>query len=207
MRLIVLKLGGSLLSCADLADRVRTVLERYRSDRVLIVVGGGDSADVVREWSRRFELTEEAAHWIAVRSLAVTRSLVKALLPECGEVSSIPESERCWREGNPPLLLDLESYLRTSEVMDTSPLPHTWKVTSDSIAAWVALRWDADELVLLKSIDLPYAVSANQAQLEGLVDDYFPHIADQLPRIGWCNLTKQGPRIESWLTQGTPRDS
>lgn len=202
MRLVVLKLGGSLLACVDLAARLHTVLSRHRADRILIAVGGGESADVVREWSRRFELTEEAAHWIALRSLAVTRALVQALMPECGEVRNIDEAERIWREGNPPLLLDIEAYLKASEVIDSSPLPHTWNVTSDSIAAWVALRWDADELVLLKSTELPAAISANQAQQVGLIDDHFPLVAGQLSRVSWCNLTVPEPRIKPWLRRG-----
>jgi hypothetical protein len=44
------------------------------------------------------------------------------------------------------------------------PLPHTWDVTSDSIAAWVAGTIGADRLVVVKSPGAP----ARDA-----VDDYF----------------------------------
>ena len=51
--------------------------------------------------------------------------------------------------------------------------PHTWDVTSDSLAAAVATRTAARKLVLLKSVDIPPMpwpiVAAN-----GWVDPYFP---------------------------------
>ena len=58
MGLVVYKLGGSLLSCVDLATRLRAVLEQRPDDRSLIVVGGGAAADVVRDWSRIHGLSE-----------------------------------------------------------------------------------------------------------------------------------------------------
>ena len=53
-------------------------------------------------------------------------------------------------------------WLRTAD-----PLPHSWEVTSDSIAAWVAGEIGANHLVLVK----PPGVGA-QASHE-LVDAYF----------------------------------
>jgi hypothetical protein len=41
MRLVVLKLGESLLDCADLRDRLRRVIGERTAGRILIVVGGG----------------------------------------------------------------------------------------------------------------------------------------------------------------------
>ncbi len=202
MRLVVLKLGGSLLACADLPDRLRSVVRKLNSSRILIVVGGGAAADAVREWSRLHALSEESAHRIALRSLSVTRALVTELLPEWGEVSSHDAAIRRWTESLLPLLLDVESHLLQADSTDRDPLPHTWNVTSDSIAAWVAARWSADELVLLKSTDLNPNVTVEQAQRDELVDVHFPQIAAQVPRVSWCNLLDSAPRIQPWLKYG-----
>jgi aspartokinase-like uncharacterized kinase len=61
-------------------------------------------------------------------------------------------------------------------LLDHDPLPHSWNVTSDSIAAWLAARWQIKLLALLKTIDLP----TNEAQVDDLiaselVDPYFGH--------------------------------
>ena len=68
------------------------------------------------------------------------------------------------------------------------PLPHTWNVTSDSLSAWVTIRWPASRLVLLKSVVLPPIESLSQATEAGLVDDFFPALESELPPTFWCRL-------------------
>lgn len=199
--LVVLKLGGSLLKCTGLTDRMRSLIAFLRPKRILIVVGGGDAADVVRDWSDRFSLTEEMAHWLAIRSLSLTRGLVKELLPECEEVESPSAAAEAWINQRRPVLLKLESYLRQSEVHESAPLPHTWDVTSDSIAAWVATKWGAEQLILLKSIELPDGTDLKQAEAAGLVDRYFPMIAPQVNQICWCNLLSESVVVQDWRSR------
>jgi aspartokinase-like uncharacterized kinase len=201
MRLVVLKLGGSLFHCPDLAARLQGLMSELATNRIVIVVGGGGAADVVRRWSQSYSLSEESAHWIALRSLSVTRALVKTLLPECVEVGSLQEASGYWAHDRGPLLLDLEACLRQAESTDAAPLPHSWDVTSDSIAAWIATRWSADELVLLKSTGLPTGISIAQAARDGLVDRHFPRVCTPIPRICWCNLISNEPRRQVWVDQ------
>jgi 5-(aminomethyl)-3-furanmethanol phosphate kinase len=200
MRLVVFKLGGSLLTCPDLADRVLAVVRLRPGARVLIVVGGGEAADVVRAWSRLHALPEDDAHWIAIRSMSVTRALVRQMLPDSEEVVSTSEAESIWESERKPLLLDVESYLRQVEAAEADALPHSWDVTSDSIAAWIASHWSADELVLLKSTPLAPGVSLTLAQRRELVDVHFPRIAPHVPRISWCAMLDDEPSIQPWLS-------
>lgn len=203
MRLVVLKLGGSLLTCPDLGQRLRKLVARYEDHRILMIVGGGAAADVVRDWSHRFSLSEESAHWIALRSLSMTRGLVKTMLPRCADVDSSSTADLMWEAGFNPMLLDIELYLwREQQSAGQEMLPHTWDVTSDSIAAWVAAGWLAHELVLVKSTDLAAQMTVDRAAEEGLVDAYFPQIANQVPRIGWCNALSETPQIVPWLEHG-----
>ena len=199
MPLVIVKLGGSLLSLPDLADRIRRLLAHQPNDRILIVVGGGAATDVVRDWSRQHSLSEETAHWLALRSLSLTRTLVKELLPECAEVTSPEEALRHWENSSSSVLLNVECYLRDVAATDDNPLPHTWDVTSDSIAAWIAARWSADELILVKSTDLGTGITFEQARQAGLVDAHFPNIAIEVSRISWCNLLAESPRPRPWL--------
>ena len=207
MGLVVYKLGGSLLSCVDLAARLRAVFQQRPGDRSLIVVGGGAAADVVRDWSRIHALPEAAAHWLALRSMSLNRVLVRYLLPESREVSSREAAESLWCEGNRPLLLDVETCLREADSRDRSPLPHCWDVTSDSIAAWIASRWDADELVLLKSTSLPTDLTLDEATRLELVDPFFRHLVDETPRVSWCNLRDEAASVVSWLTPPQPTNT
>ncbi len=196
---VVFKLGGSLLTLPGLAEKLRVVLDQYSDKHRLIVTGGGASADVVREWSRIHQLDDESAHWLAIASLDLNRQLLETLL-SLRSVSDHAEATRLWAIESSPLLLDSHRFTRHEEANSLEPLPHDWNVTSDSIAAWTALRWPADELVLFKSVPMPVNLSAQAASDQELVDNYFPHIAKDLRKISWCNLRAAQIAIEPWLS-------
>ena len=80
--LTVVKVGGSLYDLADLQSRLRAWLAERAGERVLLVPGGGATADAVREFDNRHGLGEEKAHWLALRALALNASFLLGLLPE-----------------------------------------------------------------------------------------------------------------------------
>ena len=86
-----------------------------------------------------------------------------------------------------PIILDVESFLRDVEpAMPGEALPRNWGVTSDSIAARVAVALDADELVLLKS-RLPSGTL--DALVAGrYVDRYFPRAVRPLGSVRCVDL-------------------
>jgi hypothetical protein len=92
-------------------------------------------------------------------------------------------------------------FIKAAEAEGHSALEHSWRVTSDSIAAWAAHVLGATELVLVKSRDVPCEMTAAAAAKAGLVDDYFPAIAGDLPAIGWVYARDDQPVIESWRCQ------
>jgi len=93
---------------------------------------------------------------------------------------------------------------RTAGRDDVAPedaaLPADWRVTSDSIAAWLAERLQADELVLLKS-RLPQASDLSAAVREGYVDPYFPTAA-RGRTVRCVNLRE--PELPEALLRGEP---
>lgn len=60
-----------------------------------------------------------------------------------------------------------------SELEPAQRLPHSWTVTSDSIAAWVAIRIRASQVILLKSCQVPKATIPELSRL-GIVDSHLP---------------------------------
>jgi hypothetical protein len=84
-------------------------------------------------------------------------------------------------------VLDPHAFCLTDEGRPGS-LPHTWAATSDAIAARVAEVAGAD-LVLLKSTDLPTAMSWSEAAAAGLVDQTFDTVVRRAGlRVTWINL-------------------
>jgi len=84
--------------------------------------------------------------------------LIAARLPRGIVVTAAREAVAAIEAGSIPVLAPYQ-WLR-----DVDPLPHSWDVTSDSIAAWVAGVLGAARLVLVKP---PGANGSN------LVDAYF----------------------------------
>ena len=185
----VYKVGGSTLRLPHLPERLQQLLEMRRDQRVLLVIGGGAAADLVREWDRQFKLGDDRAHWLALRAMMLNEALLAEILPGTRIVHDRSQAEASWREHRVPVLC-AHSFLRTEERNSEVTLPHDWRVTSDSIAAWVALLWPAGELVLLKSVD---AFHAAGPQDPPPVDPWFHELAPRLKRVQWVNLRSERP--------------
>lgn len=155
--MIVVKVGGSLYDHPRLGPGLRDYLEALAPAEVLLVPGGGDLADAVRRLDAVHRLGEAPSHWLALRSLGVTAAFLRHLLPPDPRVT----------------VLDASAFATEDEGRPGS-LPHTWDVTSDSVAARVAVVRKAERLVLLKSVDVPAGVPWTEAAARGWVDRYFP---------------------------------
>jgi 5-(aminomethyl)-3-furanmethanol phosphate kinase len=201
-RITLFKIGGSLLELPGFSAKFQFVLSQRTESRPLLIVGGGATVDCVRQWDAIHRLDGESAHWLAIRAMGLNERLVEALIFDSVVVTNRPEVETAWRAGRLPILCCFE-FLRKEEdeVPDDARLPLTWDVTSDSIAAWVARRWPAEELVLLKSCDPPTAADGDA------VDPLFKTTAAGLPRIGWANLRNDSPRIRDGALDMFRRDS
>jgi aspartokinase-like uncharacterized kinase len=123
-------IGGSLL---DRAPELASLFAEA-SRPLLIVPGGGRFADAVRT----IDPPEEAAHWMAVAAMEQTGWYLTGL--------GLPGTDRLAVPDQTAVLLPYAA-MRMHD-----PLPHSWSVTSDTIAAWVAATLRL-ELVLLKSVD------------------------------------------------------
>ncbi|MEW4567961.1 uridylate kinase [Tautonia sp. JC769] len=185
--LLVAKVGGSLLNWNGLTDALTTFLDRRRDHRLVLVVGGGEAVDAIRSLDRTHSLGDPVSHRLALRGMDLTAHCLAAIVPSLVVVDAIAELPSVWNGPSlpvfaPRLFLDQED--RTVD----DPLPHSWAVTSDSIAARLAVRLGADSLVLLKSTAAPASIPRDQAASLGLVDPTFPAASLPIPRVTLLNL-------------------
>ncbi len=127
---LVVKVGGSLF------DRVVPLLGIFREAGrpMLIVPGGGKFADLVR----RLAVSDTAAHWMAIAGMEQFGWYIAS-----HGVSMVTK---------PVIPSEVTVLLPYCALREADPLPHSWSVTSDTIAAWVAGELSTD-LLLLKSVD------------------------------------------------------
>jgi aspartokinase-like uncharacterized kinase len=104
-RLVVVKVGGSLLDWPGLAGGLSAYLESRRSDRVVLVVGGGRFADVLRDLDRSLTLGEERSHALALRVLDLTARLLGEILPGSFVIEDLPKLEDAWSRQQAPILV------------------------------------------------------------------------------------------------------
>jgi aspartokinase-like uncharacterized kinase len=173
----VIKVGGSLFDWNQLPIALGRWLDAQSSACNVLVAGGGALADVIRQADATHALGEQIAHELCVELLGVTARLLEALL--AGRAPRVAfsdlQEQRTANRLPDSCVLDVRGILLGIEsAAPATSLPHTWNVTSDSIAAWVACALAADELVLLKSDDPPGDQSLDALAAAEYVDRYFP---------------------------------
>lgn len=187
----VVKVGGSLLDWPALPEALRAFLDDHRDDRLVMIVGGGAAADLVRDLDRIHNLGEVRAHALAIRSLDLTARVLAAIVPGLVVVETIADLQGRLDGGGIPILAPRRP-LEDDALRTDDPLPTSWSVTTDAIAARIATRIGASCLILLKSTSAPPGTTREQAARLGLVDPRFPHEARPIPRVVLRNL--RGPQ-------------
>jgi len=163
---VVIKVGGSLLrDAAAYACVIDALRACSRQARVLVVPGGGPFADAVRDVDRHLTVGADEAHWLAIQAMDQHAHLLASRIPRAvvvrspGEIDVALAAERM-------AMLAPSAWLRKDD-----PLPHSWDVTSDSIAAWVAGRVGARALALVKAEVA--GEGSSDSNVNGYVDPYF----------------------------------
>jgi aspartokinase-like uncharacterized kinase len=143
----VIKIGGSL---EWQIDPILAVLRKH-SCPCLIVPGGGRFAEIIR----RTGIEGDHAHWMAIAAMEQFGWLIASRGVAYGTLLHKPA--------------ELEVLLPYIPLRELDPLPHTWDVTSDTIAAWVAHQLGLD-LILLKSVDGIFEEGGLKERVTGIIE-------------------------------------
>jgi 5-(aminomethyl)-3-furanmethanol phosphate kinase len=163
--LTVVKIGGGLAREAGdgtLRNLCCTIGEAGAHHPLLVVPGGAAFADTVREHDRRFALRPATAHRMAILAMDQFGWLLSDLIPGAVRCADLASARAAAARRETPVLLP-------AALLAGDPLPVSWIVTSDSIAAWAAGAVNAERLVLVKPV-------------EGLYRDWPPD-GDPLARV------------------------
>lgn len=174
--LSVIKIGGGLSAIPGALNRVcRAVGSARCSHRILVVPGGGPFADAVRDFDRTEGLAPASAHWMAILAMDQYAHVLAERIAGATLIEGPGAVLQTLRTGGVAVLAPFR-WMRAADV-----LPHTWEVTSDSIAAFVAGALDAARLILIKpASEIP--------------DPMDPHFAATLPAglpcstLGWDQM-------------------
>lgn len=133
----VVKIGGSLFPnyAIDLANR----LENTNS---LIVLGGGEFANLIRKYDSEINFSDKTNHWTAIDCMDIIAKLVNDKVESAKLAYSIDEAIAISDEGFTPIFA-VSKFLRDDDFFGCS-----WDVTSDSIAAYISHLLNANLLIV-----------------------------------------------------------
>jgi 5-(aminomethyl)-3-furanmethanol phosphate kinase len=189
--LIVVKVGGSLFEWAEFPSRLAAYLETRRdtdgAEHAVLIAGGGRAADWIRSLDQIHGLGDVAADRLAVRTLDLTAAFLAELLPGSILVDRLEMLEAA-RHSQSITILSPRRVLPEIERCGGNPLRASWDVTSDTIAARIAVHLEARSLVLLKSVPLPEGFTRQDAATVGLVDPALPSVSCAISQVEYVNL-------------------
>ena len=144
----VVKIGGSLAEDPrQLRALCRKLGELAKKYTFIMLPGGGNFADVVRDFDRRFTLSSYVSHKMAILAMDQFGLLLSDFVPDSQVIHRL-EDAADFSEVSSALI-----FLPSLLMLQEDPLENSWDVTSDSIAAYVAGRLHAKKLVLVTDVD------------------------------------------------------
>jgi aspartokinase-like uncharacterized kinase len=164
---VVVKLGGSVVRSVALA----AWLEAIAAARVPVVVvpGGGALADEVRASQSRLGFGDRTAHRMALLAMDQLAWAVAGLRGGFAVGATEAELRAALAHG------DVAVWAPYGLIAGRTDIEESWRLTSDSLALWLAGRIGAARCYLIKSIARKGAsASASQLAADGIVDAAFP---------------------------------
>ncbi|WP_274628860.1 dihydroneopterin aldolase [Arvimicrobium flavum] len=142
MRRLVVKLGGSTATGPEF-DAWITGLAAS-SVPLVIVPGGGSFADQVRNEQRQIGYSDAAAHAMAILAMDQFGHVILDRHARFVASRSLADMDRATAGERIPV------WLPSSLALAQADIAASWRVTSDSLAAWLAGQVRADTLLLVK---------------------------------------------------------
>ncbi len=163
----VVKLGGSLAYSETLPHWLR-VLSNDISRCNLIVPGGGPFADQVRLTQAHWDFDNRTAHTMALLAMCQFGLMLKGICPNIELATSKQQLNSAMRRKATAI------WLPDAEWLDHEGIAASWSITSDSLSAWLAQTFTAEQLILVKSAKFsPSQTTVEQIILDETVDSAF----------------------------------
>jgi len=142
----VVKVGGSLFP-----DDAIEFCKALVGKNAVVICGGGDLANKLREYDADIKFSDTAAHKTAILCMDILGMLVADKVGGAEAVYSMEDAKKVIGDGRLPILMPS----RLFEYLD--PLEHSWDVTSDSISVYMA-RLLKSKILIVTNVDGIYDV-------------------------------------------------
>jgi len=143
----LLKIGGSLVNHPEAFKKLISSLSELNvTGTFAIITGGGILADKVRDLYKIYAISEDNAHWMAIKAQDILALLINSML----ENSILVDDLSKFKEIPKNLIPIIEPYKILKE---SDKLPHSWSVTGDAIAVYIGKKLEIKNIILVKDVD------------------------------------------------------
>ena len=203
--IILIKIGGSLIkyeeNLRELCKQLNKIKEKHK---ILIVPGGSVFTDLVRKIYMEYGLSETSAHFMAILGMDQFGFMLSDLIPESMPVFTIEKAIEAIRDHKIPILIPFKL------IFELNSLPHSWKVTSDSIALFIAKLINAKNFIKLTDVDgiyqsdpknsdekdlLEHVWASDLEHIKSCIDDFFPNLVKNFEGECWILNGRYPQRI------------
>ena len=145
----IFKISGKILdNSKHLINTIAQLTQLYEDNiiqKIILIPGGGNLANFVRKVYFEFKVNEDLAHWIAIYSMNYNGL---ELVQKFSHLQTLEDFEQLKNLQRGFLIFLPFKYLKSID-----PLPHSWDVTSDSIALYCAHKLGLSDCFLIKDVD------------------------------------------------------
>ncbi|TWU45907.1 Amino acid kinase family protein [Novipirellula aureliae] len=190
-RVRVIKLGGSLLSLKNLQETFHRWCRENPHPLTFVIVGGGGIVDAVREINAANPIPDKFSHWLCIDLMRHTARLAHQILGNVDLYETMHDLQQTFssstKDQTTPIIAVVQIGICFKPEFPNMGLPANWDVTSDTLAAAFSQMFAAEELIVMKSADVPIGFELNDLAEIGLVDPHFADLAKET-KIRFVNL-------------------
>lgn len=154
--IVFAKLGGSIIrNQRDLNSTISQLEElvyiKKLINKVVFIPGGGDYANFIRKIDQKLNIGKDLAHWAAILSMDSNALEIHTQFQKIQLISDFSELQAILFDhsvSKAMIIFQCFKYLKKQD-----ELPHSWDVTSDSIAIYMASKLNLDRCILIKNVD------------------------------------------------------
>jgi hypothetical protein len=148
---VIVKVGGSLaLQPEKLRILCAKLTEISHRHRLVVLPGGGEFADAVRNLDNRFHLLPQVSHRMAILGMDQYGLALSDLIAGSRLVDKLEEVKEILNLGELPV------FLPSAFLFSKGALEKSWDVTSDSIAIYIAGQLGLPKAILVTDVDGVY---------------------------------------------------
>lgn len=166
---VVVKLGGSVVRSGSLVGWLDALVGIQRP--IVLVPGGGALADEVRDCQRQLGFGDVTAHRMALLAMDQLAWAIAGVRDGCEVGTTEEDLRQSLRRGH------IAVWAPSAFLSNRPDVEPTWRLTSDSLALWLAARLEAAFCCVVKSAPISQrSWSATALSDEGIVDQGFPAV-------------------------------